>query len=147
VSSGDNLENLAASSEPAPEEGDDQHTRREAGARRETSEPLVFYREKGELEGWALNVSGGGLRAILDEPLEVGEELELGIGGATRRSVRVVWIRKEKGGAIVGLAFTDQAPGSVPPPPDSSPPSGADEVATPSDENETANDEAPEGDS
>jgi hypothetical protein len=141
VSSGDNLENPAASSEPAPEEGDDQHTRREAGARRETSEPLVFYRGDGgntEIGGWALNISGGGLRAILDEPLDVDEELELSIGGAARRSVRVVWIRTEKGGAIVGLAFTDQAPGSVPPPPDSAPSSGD---PMPSRENDGESDE------
>lgn len=131
VSGNDDLRKLAGNGQPPedqaenPPDGGDAHTRREAGARHETSEPLVFYQGDRQIEGWALNISHGGLRAVIDERLAVGEELELVIGdNDVRRSVRVVWARAEKGGAIVGLAFLDGTPGSVPPPPDDDEPAG-----------------------
>jgi hypothetical protein len=61
--------------------------------------------EKRELCGWALNISRGGLRAILDEAVEVGACFEITLGDEGTRDGRVVWTREEPGGAIVGVAF------------------------------------------
>ena len=60
------------------------------------------------LDGWALNVSRGGIRCILEEKVELGDEFELTIGEGsnaplTRRG-RIVWLRK-KDGVIVGIEF------------------------------------------
>jgi len=63
-------------------------------------------------EGWALNVSRGGVRAILEENVELGEEYEVTIGedgeagspALTRRG-RVVWVQDEPDGVIVGFEF------------------------------------------
>lgn len=106
---------------PTPDEAG--RARREAGARREVNETVVFHRDGQSIDGWSLNISGGGLRAILDENVEVGAEFEMAFGdSAERRPVRVVWARQEKGGAIVGVAFLDIAEGSIPPPPSIEPP-------------------------
>jgi hypothetical protein len=81
-------------------------------------------------EGWALNVSRGGVRAILEERVDLGEEYELTIGeegsAALTRHARVVWVQDEPDGVIVGFEFlftTGQNPivtgevAAVPPPP------------------------------
>ena len=69
-----------------------------------------------ETHGWTLNVSRGGMRAIVEEPLKSGMEYELLVGDAetTGRKVAVVWVQDEADGQIVGLRFLDVA-GSVPP--------------------------------
>jgi len=128
VSSDDSLDNGAPAEdgkEPARRssaEEDAHKMRREGGVRREMSDPVVFHAEERRIDGWALNVSRGGLRAILEEPVQVGDEFEMSTGDTEiRRGVRVVWARAEKGGAIVGVAYKDVT-GSVPPP--SMPPPG-----------------------
>jgi hypothetical protein len=97
-------------------------TRRQGGARRELSERVVFRAEaRGgeparEVDGWALNASRSGLRAILEEALPLGAEFEVAIGEPPARPGRVVWLQEEKDGAIVGVSFLDEAArgGSIP---------------------------------
>jgi hypothetical protein len=105
--------------------------RRAGGERREASDHLRFVlRTEGseptsrEVEGWALNVSRGGLRAVVDEPIELGAVVDVGIGLNEPRPCRIVWVQEEPGGAIVGVEFLDvEGPATVPPPlPKSSPP-------------------------
>lgn len=78
-----------------------------------------------EVEGWALNLSEGGLRAILDteglkleELFALGREVRVSIGENAERPARIVWVQAEADGAIIGVAFLDhkdpRAP-SVPP--------------------------------
>ena len=61
-------------------------------------------------DGWALNISRGGVRAILEEPVELGEEYEITIGeegtpGSLTRRGRVVWLQDEPDGVIAGFEF------------------------------------------
>ncbi len=60
------------------------------------------------LEGWALNVSRGGLRAILEEKVALGHKFQvtLGTDDQLKRTGRVVWVQEEPDGVIVGLEFT-----------------------------------------
>jgi PilZ domain len=60
-------------------------------------------------DGWALNVSRGGVRCILEEKVELGAEYDVTIGAEgdaplTRRG-RIVWIQEEADGSIVGIEF------------------------------------------
>lgn len=86
------------------------HQMRRAGVRREVSERvLVKRKDETVLDGWALNISRGGLRAILEAYLELGEDLEVTVGHEkqsplTRRG-RVVWIQEEDDGIIFGIEF------------------------------------------
>ncbi len=116
----------------APTTDEAGRARREAGARREVNDTVVFHRDDEAIEGWALNISRGGLRAIVDVALTVDDEFEMTLGDSSqRRPVRVVWVRMEKGGAIVGVAFLDIANGSIPPPPSLKPPPGPTPAGTP----------------
>ncbi|MBW2529215.1 MAG: PilZ domain-containing protein [Deltaproteobacteria bacterium] len=93
--------------------------RREDGARQTVSEPVVFHHGDDRVDGWALNMSRGGLRAIVESPLEVGREFEIELGeSGPKRVGKIVWIQQEKDGAIVGVAFQDVERPSAPPPPD-----------------------------
>lgn len=95
-------------------------TRRTGGARREVSDRVYFFQGEREITGWALNISRGGLRAILEDAVELGSEFQIAVGEAsTRRPGRIVWIQEEPDGAIVGVSFLDDVPpdASVPPPP------------------------------
>jgi hypothetical protein len=86
------------------------------------SEPVQFGDGDERLDGWTLNVSRGGLRAVLESPLAPGSVLNVTIGeNGTPRKARVVWTHEERGGAVVGLSFLD-APDSAPPPAESKPP-------------------------
>jgi hypothetical protein len=69
-----------------------------------------------ETHGWTLNVSRGGLRAIVEEPVQAGVEYDLLVGDdeTSGRKVAVVWVQDESDGQIVGVRFLDVA-GSVPP--------------------------------
>lgn len=91
-------------------------TRRAGGARRELSERVVFRGDGREVDGWALNASRSGLRAIVEDALTLGAEFEVAVGEAPARPGRVVWLQEEKDGAIVGVSFLDEAArsGSVP---------------------------------
>ena len=73
-----------------------------------------------ELTGWALNVSRGGVRAIVEEQVDLGAHFTVSLGEAPlKRRGRVVWIQEEPDGAIVGIEFLNDAGtiGSGAPPP------------------------------
>lgn len=119
VSGNDDLDDATARTGGSEEEP---RARRSTGVRTPVSEAVIFANDDRRIDGWSLNLSRGGLRAILDEMVELGEEFEITIGADDEpRSGRIVWVREEKGGAIVGVAFLD-GEGSVPPPPKSEPP-------------------------
>jgi hypothetical protein len=85
------------------------------------------------LEGWALNVSRGGVRAIVDgssvegaaageetplpKLLELGRALEITLGEAKARPGKIVWVQEEPDGAVMGIAFSDTPSDSGAPPP------------------------------
>jgi hypothetical protein len=87
------------------------HPVRRGGNRHELTERIRIVGKNLKMrEGWALNVSRGGVRAILEESVELGEEYEVTIGEEgenpplTRRG-RVVWVQDEPDGVIVGFEF------------------------------------------
>jgi hypothetical protein len=95
---------------------------RRGGARREVSTRVHLRSHSGAAqEGWALNVSRGGLRAILEEKVELGQEFEIEVGtdDGTSRHGRIVWMQEEPDGVIVGIEFTSLSGThkSAPPPP------------------------------
>jgi len=117
VSDKDRLDDTAGSPSGPPEAV--RRTRREDGARQTVSEPVVFRRNDERVEGWALNMSRGGLRAIVESPLEVDGEFQIAVGeSGPPRAGKIVWVQQEKDGAIVGVAFLDVERPSAPPPPD-----------------------------
>ncbi len=95
---------------------------RRGGARREVTERVTLRTEDNRvLEGWALNVSRGGLRAILEDKVILGQKFEVGVGTdeVIHRMGRIVWVQEEPDGVIVGIEFTGASDThkSVPPPP------------------------------
>ena len=105
------------------------HAMRRGGARREATERVTLKPEDGAvLEGWALNVSRGGVRAILEEKVVPGQKFDVGIGSdEILRPSRVVWVQEEPDGVIVGLEFTGLSgthKSSPPPPLDGGDPGG-----------------------
>ncbi len=83
-------------------------TRRQTGgSRREASDRIRVDVSGREIEGWALNVSRGGVRVILDEALQPGTQVRVAIGDQPPRDGRVVWVQEEPDGAIVGFEFID----------------------------------------
>ncbi len=84
-------------------------------ARTETSERVVFRKDDALLDGWALNTSRGGVRAILEEKVELGDEFEVRCGGDVWRPGRVVWIQDEPDGVVVGVAYLDARISTVAP--------------------------------
>lgn len=98
------------------------HAMRRGGARREVTERVNLKGEDGKLlEGWALNVSRGGLRAILEDKVVLGQKFDVTVGTEDQlmRPARIVWVQEEPDGVIVGLEFTGMSGThkSVPPPP------------------------------
>ena len=98
------------------------HAMRRGGARREVTERVNLKGEDGKnYEGWALNVSRGGLRAILEDKVVLGQKFEITIGTESEltRAARIVWVQEEPDGVIVGLEFTGLSGThkSAPPPP------------------------------
>jgi hypothetical protein len=91
------------------------------GARKEATERVSLKAPGFETTGWTLNVSRGGLRAILEERLKRGVEYEITLGDAPapRRAV-LVWSQEQADGQIVGLKYTDVD--ATPPPGDTSAP-------------------------
>ena len=64
-------------------------------------------------EGWALNVCHGGIRIITEEPLAIGDVLQLEVTSSGRPYVgqaKVAWVRAENDGVVAGLEFTRPAP-------------------------------------
>ena len=67
-----------------------------------------------EASGWTLNVSRGGVRAVLEQPLDPTLEYQVEVGEAPARRACIAWAKAEADGQIVGLRFLD-VEGSVPP--------------------------------
>jgi len=113
----------------APPTAQATHAMRRGGARREVSARVSLKPLEGEspaLEGWALNVSRGGIRAIVEEAkVTLGEEFEITVGDGDElptRPGRIVWLQEEPDGFIVGIEFTSLSGmhKSVPPAPPNS---------------------------
>jgi len=139
VSSNENLDKLAAPADEAASddgtkrqaagpggdeaiESESPRARREGGARHTVTESVVLREGARKIEGWALNISRGGLRAVIEESVEVGQEYQLVIGNeGESQTVRVVWVREERGGCIIGVSFLAMPFASVPPPPSEAP--------------------------
>lgn len=94
---------------------------RRGGARREVTERVVLRRGETRYEGWALNVSRGGVRLILEDAIELGETFEVTLGDDPfERTGKVVWLQEEPDGVVCGLAYmlgAGEGPKTVPPPP------------------------------
>jgi PilZ domain len=111
----------------APDDAAEVHATRRGGARHEVS-ARVTLRPTGrslplaagstgpsssaELEGWALNVSRGGIRVILEENVELGAEFEVTMSGVAPgeddggpRIGRIVWVQEEPDGVVAGIEF------------------------------------------
>lgn len=81
------------------------------GARREISSRITLVGTDGkEYEGWALNISRGGIRVVIEDRVELGQELEIreldpdiAEGGPFKG--RVVWVQDEPDGSVVGMEF------------------------------------------
>lgn len=70
-----------------------------------------------ETHGWTLNVSRGGVRAIVEDPLLQGGEYQVIVGdeeSVAARPATVVWLQDESDGQIVGLKYTDTEDSSIP---------------------------------
>ena len=101
----------------APANSSGSHAMRRGGARREVTERVLMKpyppstapgSPSPELEGWALNLSRGGLRCILEEKVALGGEYMVTLGDGedfSDRRARVVWVQEEPDGVIVGLEF------------------------------------------
>ena len=91
--------------------------RHAGGARFEASERVLIRGPGVEIHGWTLNVSRGGIRAIVEDPLVQGSEYELLVGDeetALARRASVVWLQDESDGQIVGLKYLDVEDAVVP---------------------------------
>jgi hypothetical protein len=92
---------------------------RRNGVRREVSERVTFRTDDGRsLDGWALNISRGGIRAILEDKVILGQKFEITLGSEETRTGRIVWVQEEPDGVIVGVEFAGNSGThkSVPPP-------------------------------
>ena len=90
--------------------GEDVHATRRGGARHEVSARVTLKPTSGAiLEGWALNVSRGGVRVILEEKVELGSEFEVTLSTGEDISApqkgRVVWVQEEPDGVVAGIEF------------------------------------------
>lgn len=91
------------------------------GARREATERVCLKTPGFETNGWTLNISRGGLRAIVEDRLTMGIDYEILVGdAATPRRAALVWSQEQADGQIVGLKYLD-VEGSLPPPDGSTP--------------------------
>jgi len=103
------------------------HAMRRGGARREVTERVLLksVNPKMELEGWALNLSRGGLRCILEEKVDLGGEYLVTLGDGddvADRRARVVWVQEEPDGVIVGVEFVGLSGIHLPPGAGTAPP-------------------------
>jgi hypothetical protein len=93
------------------------HATRRTGSRKDATERVRIRRDAFQTSGWTLNISRGGARLVLEEPVELGKQYQVEMGvEAEPREVRIVWAQDEADGQIVGVQFLD-GDGSVPPPP------------------------------
>lgn len=86
--------------------------RRFDGARVNLSKRLVLVAAGGRaLDGWALNISRGGIRVIVEDAVvHVGDEFEVRVGeegedGSFKKRGHVVWAKAEPDGTVVGIEF------------------------------------------
>jgi hypothetical protein len=97
---------------PAPK---GMHAMRRGGARRDASDRVTLKKVAGEgtLEGWALNVSRGGVRVILEDAVTLGMEFDVTVGdpdqGGTAARGRIVWVQEEPDGVIAGIEFVGES--------------------------------------
>lgn len=105
---------MPESKTPPSAEGRHSQRRQSGGARVESSERVTLRMQGEETSGWTLNVSRGGLRAIVEHALDPNLEYEVVVGEAPARRASVAWSKAEADGQIVGLRFLD-VEGSVPP--------------------------------
>jgi len=94
---------------------------RRSGARQTVSDRVTFRGAGGVIrEGWALNVSRGGIRAILDDDtgkVELGEEYAISVGDpeaspgkpgkAASKKGKIVWLQEEPDGFVVGVEYVE----------------------------------------
>ncbi len=86
------------------------HATRRGGARVEVSARVTLVSQGGDtLQGWALNVSRGGVRVILEESVPLGAEYDVTVTEATGtvgpRVGRIVWVQDEPDGVVAGIEF------------------------------------------
>ncbi len=62
-----------------------------------------------EIPAWTLNVSRGGLRLVVEEPVVIGGCYWVSVGESVPRRARVIWVREEADGQIAGLKFEEVA--------------------------------------
>jgi hypothetical protein len=101
---------------PATHIDADASASRRGGLRHGVSMRVTLKAQSGEvLTGWALNVSRGGVRVILDGKVELGRELEVslstGADPVTSCAGRVVWVQEEPDGIVCGIELRDAAIG------------------------------------
>jgi hypothetical protein len=104
--------------------GDDVHATRRGGARHDLSARVTLTGpigpsgpngegERSVLEGWALNISRGGIRVILEQRVELGSEYEVtvstGDDPSTPRVGRIVWTQEEPDGVVAGIEFRGES--------------------------------------
>jgi hypothetical protein len=95
------------------------HATRRGGARHEVSARVTLKSASGQLlEGWALNVSKGGVRVILEDKVDLGGEFEVTLAQVAEADTsassahnvgRVVWVQEEPDGVIAGLEFVSRS--------------------------------------
>jgi hypothetical protein len=92
------------------------HATRRGGARHEVSARVSLLCSGGRvLEGWALNVSRGGVRVILEEKVEPGAHFEVHLTGTADgdppapQTGCVVWVQEEPDGVVAGIEFRPEA--------------------------------------
>ncbi len=85
----------------------------------EVSERVTLRAPGFEATGWTLNVSRGGLRAVVEAEVPEAAEYELVLGDdSSGRRVRVVWRKQATDGEILGLQYLDVLSSDVPLPPE-----------------------------
>ena len=81
---------------------------RRSDPRIEASQRLALMLGDRTVDGWTLNASRGGIRAIAEAPLELGDEIHVRVGAdGPQRPGRVVWVQDEPDGCIAGIAWLD----------------------------------------
>lgn len=90
------------------------------GARREISARLILHTGNAQYDGWALNISRGGIRVVIEGRVHLGQVLTIegydpDREDAPPRRARVIWSQDEPDGSVVGMEFLDPDD-SMPPP-------------------------------
>lgn len=85
------------------------------GARREISARVTLLSQGRDYDGWALNLSRGGIRVVIEERAELGQEFVVSgwdpdDADAPPRRARVVWAQEEPDGSVLGMEFLDAEP-------------------------------------